>query len=121
MVFLAFFVVNKVIEYKDRLESIEGQIKGDAGLHKKQKELYTKYPWLIELATSTDRYIVGFWIEEEKFDATIYPEDKKNKDQINTIKQEVISKLNEIGVPLEKYSIEWDISEQSVKQQKNAR
>lgn len=67
------------------------------------QEIYTSYPWYSTLPLMTDNYFVYFDVNQKKFFATVY-----TKENIEAIRFDVQTQLENIGVDLSQYEMVWD-------------
>lgn len=88
-------------------ESVKEQINVSVEVASWEKKVAGRYPWRRKLPLATDKYFVYFDLTRKIFIGRIYPD---NDDLIEQIKAEVIRVLKkEKGVPLEEFTLDWDV------------
>lgn len=80
----------------------EEQTKADYDYGIKQQQRYTDYPWHDSLPLQTDNYFIYFDTDELKFFGQIY-----NKENEEATKEEILTRLRELGITVENYEIIW--------------
>ncbi len=87
--------------------SIEDQARAqsaaDENVAKIQENILKNYPWYNQLPLQTSSYFVYFEVDKKKFIGQLY----SASNQFAALKDEVINKLQSIGVDTSKLSIEW--------------
>lgn len=78
------------------------QLESDKEFGRWTKEIYDTYPWYDKLPLKTQRYFVYYDIYEKKFIADIYLSGEQN-----TIKNEVLTELKNIGIDIDQYPVVW--------------
>lgn len=94
-------------------ESLKIQTQADKNFGDWQKDIYTTYPWYDKLPLQTNTYYVYFDLAKKKMIALLYPDKTATSpfyQQIDSLKKEVVDKLQELGIPVAEGEIEWVIS-----------
>lgn len=93
-------------------EQIEIQSKADQDFAEKTKQMNDAYPWLSRLPIQTQNYYVYFDVSEKQFIAKLYPNSSSATpidQQVETMKNEIKSKLQNLIPDYIKYNIRWDV------------
>lgn len=85
------------------------QLQSDDQFGSWQNELYTNYPWYDSLPFQTDDYYTYFDIDTKQFISDIYT-DPNNSSQITATKQEIIARLQSLGIDTSKYQFVWTLN-----------
>ena len=83
------------------------QLQSDNNFGAWQNQLYSSYPWYDHLPLQSDQYFTFFDINTRQFITDIYT-DPNNTDTIRAIKQEVVGKLQSLGIDTSKYLFVWN-------------
>lgn len=94
-------------------ESLKIQTQADKNFGDWQKDIYVNYPWYDKLPLQTNTYYVYFDLTKKKMIALLYPDKTATSpfyQQIDSLKKEVVGKLQGLGIPGSEGEIEWVIS-----------
>ena len=98
------------ISEQDILKNIE---ESDAETKEIYEEFYTNYPWWDNLPIKDDRYFAYFDPDTKKFVGLLYPSRStaaSEESQTNTMKAEILSKLQALGINVNQFGIEWRVT-----------
>lgn len=88
-------------------QTIKDQIKVNEEFANWEKRVAGRYSWRKKLPLTSDKYFVYFDFTKKGFIGRLYPD---NADLIEQLKADIVRKLKkEKGIPLENYSIDWDV------------
>lgn len=80
----------------------EEQTQADYNYAVKQEDTFKNFPWLDKLPIQNENYFVYYDTDQNKFFGQLYVAENQE-----TLKQEILQKLNDLGVQTEKYEIIW--------------
>ena len=95
-------------------EQIENQSRSDQNYGDYVKSINDNFPWYNKLPIQTNAYFVYFSTDQKRFIGNIYypkgssqPTDQK----VQLQKDEVISRLRTLGIPVDTYPFTWSVQE----------
>lgn len=87
----------------------ESQSQADKNFADEQEALRNKYPWIDKLPLQTSTYFTYFDTDESKLIAKVYPTTNSDA-EISDIQKEVLTQLQNIGVAVETFPVQWTIT-----------
>lgn len=94
-------------------EELLRQTEADINVNQLQNQVLQNYPWYNQLPLQEKNYFVFFDLEKKSFEATIYPQNSSPTpidDQVRSYQQEILGKLQQLGINTNQYQIEWVIT-----------
>lgn len=91
----------------------KAQSQADKNFGDQWKKVDTLYPWYDSLPLQTDSYFVYFDLDTRSFVGKLYPSSNSSVSEDNQViqmKQEIIKKLEELGIDTTKYKFTWTIT-----------
>lgn len=76
-------------------------------------QVYDSYPWYNQLPLQTENYFVYFDLTKKAFIGILYIEAENMNDQLaqNTRKEEILSRLANLDIPVDSAKFEWSVIE----------
>lgn len=99
-----------LLEEMSTEDQIQIQAKGDSRFNEIQEKIDATYPWLGNLPLQEQNYFVYFHVDQKQMVANLYPSTASETpvpQQIETMKTEILSRLQRIGVDIVKYPPKW--------------
>lgn len=93
-------------------DQIKRQAIMDENTLKKEREIFSTYPWYDKLPLRAADYFVYFDLEKKIFVGLLYPANTSQNEIVSqtvTMKAEIRKSLTDLGIDVEKYEFEWVI------------